>query len=820
MPLTADAPHSQTNRLPPGALTTFDEGGVLIPGEAQAPKKRRGRPPEARAAVVRAQAPLTGDEMAFLRAWVQGVGVLDAARHYLPHTAQQDARSAGAYLRHLLARLQFACQSLAPAHAASGVHPGEGFAAQLQRLRERARAEERSAAREPAALASEEGRAVQTMPSGPAASGGAGPTGSHGAPEEPGGGAVPTLEDFAHRFPADMYSEAELIELYQEEFADATAPPVAALERAGQGAAATTSIPVPASAVDASRPAAAAAFDLVQLQLLLDTLGPRVSAAPAADSLCAHWLEPGLAAALLDRAGVDTLGKLARWVNARGPRWHDAVPGVGRQRAARLVAWLCHHEAALGVRMRERLRTACGLPTGRVGQGRAAATAPDSTAARDGAVHEVGTDLLAPTATQGVLVPLAQLAWPADLLGTNGTFRQAGQNTLGARDDREAMQVWLHTCVANKSGATRLVSHRALERLVLWALVERRRALSSLTTADLVAFREFLYAPPEHWCSSERVMRSAAEWRPLRGPLGEVAVRQILGVVQRMYAHWHAAGYLRANAAYGMTARRAAASAPSAQQALTSPPAAARVEARSFTEQNLQVMRRTLESLPDGAARRRLRAILCLFLECGLRRSEVQALTFAQVHPVRVGDFLSGMAKLQVPGKGGKWRELPLSANTLAALHAHLQDRRQLVANGILAPEYARLAPADTPLLGILKMVRTARRPGPGSSPADAPRRPNPNGGLSGAQIYTLLKTFFAEVANRADLGAEAGDFRRASTHWLRHTFAHRVLASGSASLPTVQALMGHSSIATTGVYLGADLQERARATAAVPGVF
>ena len=66
----------------------------------------------------------------------------------------------------------------------------------------------------------------------------------------------------------------------------------------------------------------------------------------------------------------------------------------------------------------------------------------------------------------------------------------------------------------------------------------------------------------------------------------------------------------------------------------------------------------------------------------------------------------------------------------------------------------------------------------------------------------------------------EIGNFSQASTHWLRHSFAHRVLATGQAALPTVQALLGHANINTTGIYLEADMADRVRAIAAVKPVF
>jgi site-specific recombinase XerC len=55
-------------------------------------------------------------------------------------------------------------------------------------------------------------------------------------------------------------------------------------------------------------------------------------------------------------------------------------------------------------------------------------------------------------------------------------------------------------------------------------------------------------------------------------------------------------------------------------------------------------------------------------------------------------------------------------------------------------------------------------------------------------------------VGQRTDLVQGQADFDKASTHWLRHSFAHRVLATGQAALPAVQALLGHANISTTGI--------------------
>jgi site-specific recombinase XerD len=97
----------------------------------------------------------------------------------------------------------------------------------------------------------------------------------------------------------------------------------------------------------------------------------------------------------------------------------------------------------------------------------------------------------------------------------------------------------------------------------------------------------------------------------------------------------------------------------------------------------------------------------------------------------------------------------------------------------------------------------------------------NFDGRLEGASIYSILKDFFRRVGQRNDLVHGQAAFEQASTHWMSHTFAHIALAErGANSLPTVQGLLGHSSIATTGVYVKAQIGDRVRTIEAITAVF
>ncbi|RYE42372.1 MAG: site-specific integrase [Hyphomicrobiales bacterium] len=58
--------------------------------------------------------------------------------------------------------------------------------------------------------------------------------------------------------------------------------------------------------------------------------------------------------------------------------------------------------------------------------------------------------------------------------------------------------------------------------------------------------------------------------------------------------------------------------------------------------------------------------------------------------------------------------------------------------------------------------------------------------------------------------------FRRASTHWLRHTYAHHALREPGKDLTVVQQILGHRSITTTAIYVKADMEARKRANDAI----
>lgn len=153
----------------------------------------------------------------------------------------------------------------------------------------------------------------------------------------------------------------------------------------------------------------------------------------------------------------------------------------------------------------------------------------------------------------------------------------------------------------------------------------------------------------------------------------------------------------------------------------------------------------------EGWLDRRNVAILSLMARAGLRVSEVVGLG---VEDVRLNDR-SGWVLIR-RGKGLKERRVPLSLEARKGPAAYLEVR----------PAWAGKA---------LFVSRGGER-------------------LTARDVQRLVAT----AARRAGLG------RRVTPHLLRHTFATRFLRSGG-DLATLQAVLGHSSLATTARYLHPD---------------
>lgn len=366
---------------------------------------------------------------------------------------------------------------------------------------------------------------------------------------------------------------------------------------------------------------------------------------------------------------------------------------------------------------------------------------------------------------------------PHEVDGSTGTYRAPRATyTLDANNDYQAVQAWL---ALHESAATQRAYRKEAERLILWAIVERGRALSSLTTEDAVAYRAFLRrpAPRERWVGPVRP-RGAPDWRPFSGGLSARSVAYSLSVLGALYRWLIEQRYLLANPFAGVKVRGGAR-------------AGVLDTSHAFTEGEWLLIRAIADGLewsygwaPEAAHR------LCFVLDfgyaTGLRAGELVGATLGDIEIDGHGDHW-----LRVVGKGRKVARVVLPPLARTATDRHLLERRLPVTPSRWRPD----APLITSLVEDGAVCITSTR------------------------LWTVLQRFFAKAADlvEADSPAVAQKLRQASPHWMRHTHVTHARAHG-AELTTVRDNLRHASISTTSIYLHGDDVKRAQQIAKVFG--
>jgi site-specific recombinase XerD len=379
---------------------------------------------------------------------------------------------------------------------------------------------------------------------------------------------------------------------------------------------------------------------------------------------------------------------------------------------------------------------------------------------------------------QGPIVPWESISLPHEVDGSEGTFRAPTATcTLDATNDYQAVQTWL---ALHESPATQRTYRKEAERLILWAIVERGRALSSLTTEDAIAYRAFLRHPSPHgrWVGPVRP-RTSPDWRPFNGSLSARSVAHALSILGALFRWLIEQRYVLANPFAGVKVREA-----SNSNVLD--------VSHAFSEGEWTLVRTIADGLEwssEGAPRwsapaaQRLRFLLDFGYATGLRASELVGATLGHVETDPRGDYW-----LRVTGKGKKLARVALPPLAWDALTRYLAER------GLPATQL-HWRP-DTPVIGSLETDGANAK---GTS-------------ISSVRLWTVMRRFFQLAANaiEADHAPLAGKLRCASPHWMRHTHATHALGRG-AELTTVRDNLRHASVSTTSIYLHSDEVKRAR---------
>lgn len=442
----------------------------------------------------------------------------------------------------------------------------------------------------------------------------------------------------------------------------------------------------------------------------------------------ALWLEPRAVRVLLAQ-GIKNLAALTVRIPRR-KRWWTAVPGLGMTSARRIEAFFATH--------------------------------PDLT--------ERARALVMKEPEHNIIVPWERLAVPEVIDGSQGAFRAPKATcVLRADNDYQAVQTWL---AMHESPATQRAYRKEAERLILWAIIERGRALSSLTTEDAVAYRAFLRhpAPRMRWVGPARP-RHSSEWRPFSGGLAPRSIAYSLSVVGALFRWLMQQRYLLANPFAGLKIRGATRD-PSQQSQ------------RVFSQGEWSLIQTVAEGLEwsyewDATAAQRLRFVIDFAYATGLRASELVGATLGMIEVDAEGDQW-----LHLVGKGAKAGKVALPPLARTALDRYLVQRGLPVTR-------TRWEPA-TPIVGSLQDERRS--------------------GITAARLWAIIKRFFLQVADLIENQnpAAAEKLRRASPHWMRHTHATHALAHG-AELTTVRDNLRHASLSTTSIYLHGEDVKRAR---------
>lgn len=450
---------------------------------------------------------------------------------------------------------------------------------------------------------------------------------------------IPTLEEFAEEYGLSDFSEAEQLDAYHERFGART-----------------------------SKESRRARLIAKQLDALAWLESLHTQTHPKATDAIASWLHPDLTDRL-EAAGIETINDLVDRINGLGMRWWAGIPAIGVTKAQRITDWLRANASSTG------------LILGR------------HVSVKRSTLNATNLAGVVPRAT--AIVPLEKLVLPPDLSGAHGCNRVPHHLCrIPAQNDVEAIFAWIQekdtssrriatnqqhaepmysTSASSKQSVVLSHTQRAYrkegERFLLWAIVQQRKPLSSISEDDCYAYLAFLAdpVPARRWCAPRARERWSPLWRPFEGPLSPAARRQAVTILKNLFGFLVKHYYIGSNPWEAVPLPR-----KEEQCALQS----------AAMSQECSSIPRKLDRLPDTSVGRRLRFVAHLMSATGLRLSEIVNL--------RVDDLVSprdrqvtadwrGKEKqdwhLTIAGKGGEQRIVSLELDMIDELSQYLVSR-------------------------------------------------------------------------------------------------------------------------------------------------
>lgn len=356
------------------------------------------------------------------------------------------------------------------------------------------------------------------------------------------------------------------------------------------------------------------------------------------------------------------------------------------------------------------------------------------------------------------------------LMATPGYNVNDGPNMLKATSDAQAIQSFLSGY--QSSVLTYQTYVKELERLVLWCTHIRKVTISDLSYDDLYEYQIFLADPIpfEYWCGNRRSKRLKngmfnPQWRPFAGKLSALSIRKTMSILDSFFNYLVHTRYLKGNPLSVNKRRKSASNTQTIERWLE----------KEEINTVLDVLNQKMETENSFDCIRAKYIILTLFYT-GLRLAELTHHS--------MGDFIliEGAWYLKVCGKGKKFRNIAVVDEYLDIL---VEFRKALDCVSVF-PAFGE----KTPLIPARDKIYPIQQ----------------------RRVDQILKWAFDLGAQQYEVQAlsleenhkllhRASKLRKASAHWLRHSYGTYLVKSGC-PIEQVKALMGHADISTTMIYV------------------
>lgn len=340
---------------------------------------------------------------------------------------------------------------------------------------------------------------------------------------------------------------------------------------------------------------------------------------------------------------------------------------------------------------------------------------------------------------------------------------------IRANNDLEAVMCWLEEYRAK---ATTYRSYRKeSERLLMWCVAQKNKALSSLQRADFDEYAIFLSnpTPKEKWCAPKGAARGSASWRPFTGSLSPSAVATAFAILDSMMSYLVQSHYLQFNP-LSLIRRKVSHQRNMDWYQITG------VE-RILEDDEWQAILETLHALPDCERhekdeKARLRFLISILFLLGLRINELAEHKWSSFRCINQRWWF------YLVGKGDKGAKIPVNDELLSEVK---RFRAHLGLPSLPSPD--ELGP----------LIPSWQH----------------NKGLGSRQMSQLIKALAIKASALFALGSTKTEkLKRFSPHWLRHLSASMQDRSG-VRFTHIKANLRHSSDDTTRRYVHSQDTER-----------